>query len=64
MGGMSYDVFTKLYDSTGVLSLILALMVFIGTGKYTPRAAVFGEMDWRPAVMKQWSVFLLLGLDL
>ena len=74
MGGMPYDVFTKLYESTvwpiisygaavwGFKSYSCinavqnrAMRFFIGTGKYTPKAAVFGEMAWRPAEIKQWK---------
>ena len=28
---------------------------FLGTGKYTPTAAVSGEMGWHPAFVKQWK---------
>ena len=63
MGGMPYDVFTRLYDSlvwpvisygayiwgTKSFSCIAAVQnramrFFLGTGKYTPNAAVCGDM--------------------
>ena len=28
---------------------------FLGTGKYTPTAAVSGDMGWQPAQIKQWK---------
>ena len=28
----------------------------MGTGKYTPNAAVSGDMGWQPASIKQWKV--------
>ena len=28
---------------------------FLGVGKYTPNAAVIGEMAWRPSSVRQWS---------
>ena len=44
---------------SGVLSLILkqnrAMWFFKGTAKYTSTAAIFGEMTWRPAEIKQWK---------
>ena len=74
MGGMPFDVFTKLFDSlvwpiisygaaiwgSKSFSCIKAVQnraicVFLGTGKYTPTAAVFGEMAWEPAIVKQWK---------
>ena len=32
-----------------------AMRFFIGTGKYTPTAAVFGNMAWEPPIVKQWK---------
>ncbi len=74
IGGMPYDVFTKLYDSM-VNSVISygaaiwgykkyscieaiqnrAMRFFLGTGKYTPNAAVSGDMAWYPAYVTQWK---------
>jgi hypothetical protein len=28
---------------------------FFGTGKYTPDAAVQGDMGWKPIIVKQWK---------
>ena len=28
---------------------------FLGTGKYTPTASIFGEMVWKPPIVKQWK---------
>ena len=74
MGGMPYDVFTRLFDSlvwpvisygasvwgTKSFSCIAAVQnramrFFLGTGKYTPNAAVYGEMGWQPTNIKQWK---------
>ena len=74
MGGMPYDVFTRLYDSlvwpvisygasiwgTKSFSCIAAVQnramrFFLGTGKYTPNAAVCGDMGWEPTHIKQWK---------
>ena len=74
MGGMPFDVFTKLFDSLvwpiisygaaiwGSKSFSCinavqnrAMRFFLGTGKYTPTAAVFGEMAWEPPIVKQWK---------
>ena len=65
LGGMPYDVFTKLYDSLvwPVISYGAAIWgnksfscinsiqnramrFYLGTGKYTPTAAVGGDMGW------------------
>ena len=32
-----------------------AMRFFLGTGKYTPSAAVSGDMGWKPAFVKQWK---------
>ena len=32
-----------------------ALRFYLGTGKYTPTAAVTGDMGWHPAFVKQWK---------
>ena len=69
---MTYDVFTKLYDTLvwpvisygasiwGAKSFSCitavqngAMRLFLGTGKYTPTAAVSGDMGWNPALVKQ-----------
>ena len=28
---------------------------FLGTGKYTPTAAISGDMGWVPPIVKQWK---------
>ena len=74
MGGMPFDVFTKLFDalvwpiisygaaiwgskSFSCINAVQnrAMRFFLGTGKYTPTAAVFGEMAWEPPIVKQWK---------
>ena len=74
MGGMSYDVFTRLCDSMvwpvisygtsvwGIKSFTCinavqnrAMGFFLGTGKYTPNAAVCGDMGWHPVHIRQWK---------
>ena len=32
-----------------------ACRFFLGVGKYTPNAAVNGEMGWQPPLIKQWK---------
>ena len=32
-----------------------AMRFFLGVGKYTPTAAVSGELGWQPAFIKQWT---------
>ena len=32
-----------------------AMRLFLGTGKYTPTAAVSGDMSWQPPVLRQWK---------
>lgn len=32
-----------------------AMRFFLGTGKYTPNAAVQGEMGWKPVIIEQWK---------
>ena len=32
-----------------------AMRFFLGTGKYTPTAAVSGDMGWQPPVQQQWK---------
>ena len=74
LGGMPFDVFTKLFDSL-VWSVISygaaiwgtksyscinaiqnrAMRFYLGTGKYTPTAAVYGDMGWIPPFIKQWK---------
>lgn len=74
IGGMPYDVFTKLFETLvwpvisygasiwGFKSYTCinavqnrALRFYLGTGKYTPTAAVAGDMGWQPAFVKQWN---------
>jgi hypothetical protein len=74
MGGLPYETFTKLYDSTvwatisygaaiwgtAEFSCINAVQnracrYFLGVGKYTPNAAVSGEMGWLPLHIRQWK---------
>lgn len=33
-----------------------AMRFYLGTGKYTPNAAVQGEMGWKPILHEQWKV--------
>ena len=73
MGGMPFDVFTKLFDSlvwpiisygaaiwgSKSFSCINAVQnrarrFFLGVGKYTPTAAVFGEMAWEPPIVEMY----------
>ena len=74
LGGLPFQVFTKLYDSV-VWQVIAygaavwgdrsfscinavqnrAMRFFLGTGKYTPTAAVSGDMGWQPPVLRQWK---------
>ena len=73
-GGMPFNVFTKLYNST-VLAVInygsaiwgaktfscietihnRAMRFYLGTGKYTPNAALIGDMGWEPIIVKQYA---------
>ena len=74
MGGMSFAVFSKLYNSTvwPVISYASAIWgtrtyscinavenraqrFFLGVGKYTPSAAVAGDMGWLPPIVKQYK---------
>ena len=32
-----------------------AMRFFLGTGKYTPNAAIYGDMGWQPPLVKQWK---------
>jgi len=32
-----------------------AMIFFLGTGKYTPNAAVQGDMGWRHSLVEQWK---------
>ena len=36
-----------------------AMRFFLGTGRYTPNAAVIGEMGWLPPIVKQWKCVCL-----
>lgn len=74
VGGVPYNVFSKLYDSV-VWPVIAygapvwgykafscinaihnrAMRFFLGVGKYSPNAAVSGEMGWQPPVVRQWK---------
>ena len=74
IGGLPYDVFTKLYDSvvwpviaygaaiwgTRSFSCIeavhnRAMRYFMGVGRYTPSAALVGDMGWIPPLIRQWQ---------
>ncbi|XP_053380394.1 uncharacterized protein LOC128548887 [Mercenaria mercenaria] len=74
IGGFTYDVYTKLYNSLvwpvidygsaiwGLKSFSCinaihnrAMRFFLGVGKYTPNAAVVGEMGWDPPIVRQWK---------
>ena len=73
IGGVPFNVFTKLYDSIvwpvisysapiwGVKQFSCinavqtrAMRFYLGVGKYTPNAAVYGEMSWEPPEVRQW----------
>ena len=76
-GGMPFDVFKKLFDTT-VWSVIIygaaiwgikehagistvqhkACRFFLGVGKYTPNAAVNGDMGWTPTHVEQMKSVL------
>jgi hypothetical protein len=76
IGGMSYEVFTKLYHTlvnsviaysapvwgfksyTCIINAVQnrAMRFFIGTGKFTPVAALSGDMGWVPTCVGQWKV--------
>ena len=32
-----------------------AMRFFLGTGKYMPNAAIYGDMGWQPPLVKQWK---------
>ena len=32
-----------------------AMRFFLGTGKYTPNASLYGDMGWQPPLIKQWK---------
>ena len=32
-----------------------AMRFYLGTGKYTPNAAVSGDMGWQPPSIRQWN---------
>ena len=74
LGGMPYDVYTKLYDalvwpviaygasiwgdrSFSCIDAVQnrAMRFYLGVGKYTPTAAVAGDMGWIPPLTKQWK---------
>ena len=45
-----------------------AMRFYLGTGKYTPTAALFGDMGWIPPLLKQWKcigieTFIRMSLD-
>ena len=74
LGGMPFDVYSKLYDSL-VWPVIAygaalwgdrtfacidavqnrAMRFYLGVGRYTPTAAVAGDMGWEPTIVKQWK---------
>ena len=72
IGGMPFNVFSKLYDnlvwpvisygaaiwgtkSYSCISAVQnrAMRFFLGTGKYTPNASLYGDMGWQPPLIKQ-----------
>ncbi|XP_052256259.1 uncharacterized protein LOC127861632 isoform X1 [Dreissena polymorpha] len=74
MGGMSFAVYSKMYNSTvwpvisyasaiwGIRTYACinavenrALRFFMGVGKYTPSAALAGDMGWQPPLVKQYK---------
>ena len=74
LGGMSFGVFTRLYDSLVQHTMSYGaafwglkshpckravqnreMQVFLGIGKYTPSAAVIGEMGWTTSYIRQWK---------
>ena len=55
-----YFSILSIYNTTFSISCINAVQnrgmrFFLGTGKYTPTAAVFGEMAWESPIVKQWK---------
>jgi len=77
LGGMPYEVFSKLYEAcvwptisygaaiwgTREFSCINAVQhraarFFLGVGKYTPNAAVNGDIGWTPPIVKQWKAVI------
>ena len=40
-----------------------AMRFFLGIGKYTPTAAVSGDMGWTPAFDKQWKCIEITGTE-
>ena len=36
-----------------------AMRVFLGVGKYTPIAALHGELGWEPCISRQWLCIVL-----
>ena len=74
LGGMPFDVYSKLYHSL-VWPLIAygaalwgdrtfacidevqnrAMRFYLGVGRYSPTAAVAGDMGWEPTIVKQWK---------
>ncbi|MES9880789.1 MAG: reverse transcriptase family protein [Sedimenticola sp.] len=77
LGGLQYDVFTKLYESI-VCPVILygaaiwgtrsytcinavhnrAARYFLNVGRYTPNAAVNGDIGWQPIEVQCWKTVL------
>ena len=74
IGGLPFNVFTKLYDNIVVpvisysvciwgfkpyscISAIQnrAMRFYLGVGKYTPNAALSGEMGWVPMCVRQYT---------
>ena len=82
IGGMPFEVYSKLYDSVvwpviscgaairgdktysciGAVQNI-AMRFFLGVGKYTPTAGVYGEMGWSPPLSIQWKGTVIYGQD-
>ena len=47
---------------------VFFLFFFLGTGKYTPNAAVAGDMGWQPPIVRHWKTisqqwFRFLGME-
>ena len=71
IGGVQYNVFTKLYDCV-VWSIISygasvpcissfhnqAMRFCLGFGKYTPNLAVCGDIGWLPVFIREWKVVI------
>ena len=71
IGGVSYDVYKKLFESYYIIwccnlelnsySCINAIQLwacrfFLGVGRYIPNATVMGDMGWTPIYHTQWKI--------